>query len=77
MLKRLLRGIWADRRGQDTVEYALLCALFAMAAGATLAPVLDLTAQEFDRVVSVVELAVRGPGHQPPLPETPTVQSAQ
>ncbi len=80
MLKRVLLGIWADRRGQDILEYALLGAFIAFAAAATIAPVLNATVNSFDKVVSVIQVAVQGPGQQPapqPPQDGPTVQSAK
>ena len=62
MLKRVLLGIWADRRGQDTLEYALLGAFMAFAAIATITPALDATVNSLDKVVSVIQVAVHGAG---------------
>ena len=30
-MKELLRRLWADERGDDLIEYVLLCAFFALA----------------------------------------------
>jgi Flp pilus assembly pilin Flp len=30
-MKKLLRRLWADQRGEDLIEYVLLCAFMALA----------------------------------------------
>ena len=49
--------IWRDTRGQDLVEYALLTAFIAVAAGAVLPPIADNISVIFSKMDSVVERA--------------------
>lgn len=48
-------GFWADDRGQDLVEYALLAAMFAVAVGATFPPtIMPAVNTVFSKVTSIL-----------------------
>jgi len=62
MLKRLYIAvsqfkIRTDESGQDMVEYALLGAFVAVAAGATIPPIADNISVIFSKLVSITEQA--------------------
>jgi Flp pilus assembly pilin Flp len=46
--------LWADRRGQDMVEYALIGALVALAVGVAVAPIIASANETFRTVVRIV-----------------------
>ena len=48
------RKIWRDSRGQDLVEYALLTAFLAMAAGAMMGTVAENINPMFSKIASVM-----------------------
>lgn len=75
MHNSVLRRLWTNQFGADTIEYALLGAFMAMAMGATMAPIVDATSKQLDQVVSTIQVAVTGAPEQPVEP--PVVQSAQ
>jgi Flp pilus assembly pilin Flp len=60
---KLIMGltIWKDRRGQDLIEYALMAAFVAVAAGATIPNVAVSISQIFSKVASVVSQANNTP----------------
>lgn len=49
--------IWADERGQDMVEYALLAGFITVAVGATFPPASDSISAIFSKLVSITEQA--------------------
>ena len=49
--------LWRDTHGQDLVEYALIAALVAVAAGATIPPVTASFSTIFSRVGSHLKIA--------------------
>ena len=49
--------LWRETRGQDLVEYALIAAFVAVAAGATFPPVTASFSTIFSRVGSQLKLA--------------------
>ena len=51
-------SIWKDERGQDMVEYALLCGFITVAAGAAFPPVGDHISQIFSKLNSCLEGAI-------------------
>ncbi len=55
--KKLIARIRKDERGQDMVEYALLAAFIAVAAGATLPGIENQLSIIFSKMASVVTLA--------------------
>ena len=50
----LLLKMWADRRGQDLIEYALMAGFVAVAAGAAFPPLATTISQIFSTVQSVL-----------------------
>jgi pilus assembly protein Flp/PilA len=50
--------IWKDQRGQDMVEYALLCGFITVAAGAAFPPVGEQISQIFSKLNSCLDGAV-------------------
>ena len=48
-------SIWKDERGQDMVEYALMCGFITVAAGAAFPPVGDQISQIFSKLNSALE----------------------
>ena len=50
-------NIWADRRGQDLIEYALMAGFVAVAAGAIMPGVATSISQIFSKVASVLSSA--------------------
>jgi pilus assembly protein Flp/PilA len=62
-MNNLIMGltIWKDRRGQDLIEYALMAAFVAVAAGATIPNVAVSISQIFSKVASVVSQANNTP----------------
>jgi Flp pilus assembly pilin Flp len=46
--------LWADRRGQDLIEYALMAGFVAVAAGAIMPGVATSISRIFSRVASVM-----------------------
>jgi Flp pilus assembly pilin Flp len=62
MMKRILASIckaplWSDRRGQDSLEYALIGGLVAMAVVAALAPALESAMDRVDGARSTMDVA--------------------
>lgn len=55
--QNLIAKIRKDERGQDMVEYALLAAFIAVAAGATLPGIEDQISIVFSKLASVVTVA--------------------
>ena len=53
-LQRFFFGISQDEKAQDLVEYALLAAFIAVAAGAFLPPVANNISIIFSKMISVV-----------------------
>lgn len=49
--------IWADQRGQDLIEYALMAGFVAVAAGAIMPGVATSLSQIFSKVASVLSQA--------------------
>ena len=49
--------VWKDRRGQDLIEYALMAAFVAVAAGAIMPGVATSISQIFSKVASVLSSA--------------------
>ena len=58
-LSRLLwkTRIWRDKRGQDLIEYALLAAFLATAAGAVMPGIAGHLSTMYQRISNVVGLA--------------------
>lgn len=62
MIKRALKKLiqlrlWADERGQDMVEYALLAGFITVAVGATFPPASDSISVIFSKLVSITDQA--------------------
>jgi len=58
LFQKLLLTLWTDRRGQDLIEYALLAAAVAVAAGAIFPPVvISSVSSIFSKVGSVITQA--------------------
>jgi Flp pilus assembly pilin Flp len=55
--------MWSDRRAQDLVEYALLCALVAAVSMAVFPAVL-VTSTRFSEVMSMLSLGLAAAGNQ-------------
>jgi Flp pilus assembly pilin Flp len=53
--------IWKDQRGQDLIEYALMAAFVAVAAGATMPNVVVSISQIFSKIASVISQANNTP----------------
>lgn len=53
-----LSALWADERGQDMVEYALLAGLVAVASGLFLSDMSDSMKIIYSRVASRLEQAI-------------------
>lgn len=51
-----IRRLWLDRRGQDLIEYALMAAVVAVAAGAVFPPVSGSISVIFSKIVSLMTL---------------------
>jgi len=51
------RGLAADERAQDMVEYALLAGFIAVAAGATLPPIANSISVLFSKMASLTSTA--------------------
>ena len=49
--------LWRDERGQDLVEYALMCMGFSMAIVAVMPSLQPLFSEAFSRIVNVLVLA--------------------
>jgi pilus assembly protein Flp/PilA len=49
--------VWTDTHGQDLIEYALLAAFVAVAAGATFPPVANNISTIFSKITSSLTLA--------------------
>ena len=54
-VKRVVLRLFADKSGQDLVEYALLAGFVAVAAGALLPPVADSISGIFSKMQSVLD----------------------
>ncbi len=52
--RKLLLCFWADERGQDMIEYALMAAAVAISAGAILPPVAPSVSAVFSKFTSLV-----------------------
>ena len=56
-MKKILRQLWRDDRGQDLIEYALMAGFVAVAAGAIMPTVSTNLSQIFSKVSSLMILA--------------------
>lgn len=58
LTKQVVRArIWADERGQDMVEYALLAGFIAIVVGASFPPINDQLSTIFSKLSSTAEKA--------------------
>jgi Flp pilus assembly pilin Flp len=54
---RMAAKLWADKRGQDLIEYALMAGFVAVAAGAIMPGVANSISSIFSQVASVLTAA--------------------